>query len=92
MKFGTSGVRGLVTDMTDPVCAAWVRAFLRHLRASGTPPPAVLVGRDRRPSSPRIADACAAAIAAEGLPVLDAGIVPTPALALAARGAAACRR
>ena len=84
MKFGTSGVRGLVVDMTDPACAAWVSGFLRHLRASGVPPTAVLVGRDRRPSSPRIARACAAAIAAEGLTALDAGIVPTPALALAA--------
>jgi phosphomannomutase len=70
--------------MTDPVCAAWTSAFLRHLAGSGVPLSAVLVGRDRRPSSPRIAAACAAAIAAEGLTVLDAGVVPTPALALAA--------
>ena len=84
MKFGTSGVRGLVADMTDPVCASWVTGFLRHLRAEGAPLSEVLVGRDRRPSSPRIAAACAAAAAAEGLIALDAGVVPTPALALAA--------
>jgi phosphomannomutase len=70
--------------MTDPVCAAWTSAFLRHLAGTGVPLSAVLVGRDRRPSSPRIADACAAAIAAAGLDVLDAGVAPTPALALAA--------
>lgn len=84
MKFGTSGVRGLVADMTDPVCAAWTLAFLRHLRAVGALGPAVLVGRDLRPSSGRIASACMAAIASEGLEALDAGAVPTPALALAA--------
>ena len=84
MRFGTSGVRGLVADMTDPVCASWVTGFLRHLRAEGAPLSEVLVGRDRRPSSPRIAAACAAAAAAEGLIALDAGVVPTPALALAA--------
>jgi len=91
VQFGTSGLRGLVADMTDPVCAEWVRGFLRHLRAGGVPLSEVLIGRDRRPSSPRIAAACAAAVAAEGLSALDAGVVPTPALALAAaeRGAPA---
>ena len=84
MRFGTSGVRGLVAEMTDPVCACWVTGFLRHLQAESVPLSEVLVGRDRRPSSPRIAAACAAAAASEGLIALDAGVVPTPALALAA--------
>ena len=84
MQFGTSGLRGLVVDMTDPVCEAWVRGFLRHLRAEGVLLSEVLIGRDRRPSSPLIAAACMAAVAAEGLTALDAGVVPTPALALAA--------
>jgi phosphomannomutase len=84
VKFGTSGVRGLVADMTDPVCAAWVTAFLRHLRGEGAAADAVLIGRDRRPSSERIAAACSAAVAAEGGVALDAGVLPTPALALAA--------
>ena len=35
-KFGTSGLRGLVAEMTDPVCEAHVRGFLAHLRATGT--------------------------------------------------------
>ena len=65
MKFGTSGLRGLVSEMTDAVCAAHVAAFLRHLAATEGFD-AVLVGRDLRPSSPRIAAACAAAIEAEG--------------------------
>lgn len=90
MKFGTSGLRGLVTEMTDAVTAAHVSAFLRSLAAADDFD-AVLVGRDLRPSSPRIAAACAAAIEAEGRVAIDCGVVPTPALALEAarRGAPA---
>ncbi|WP_018633992.1 phosphohexomutase domain-containing protein [Neomegalonema perideroedes] len=91
LKFGTSGLRGLVVDLTDEACALWTRAFLRHLRAEGalTAGDEVLVGRDLRGSSPRIARACLAAIAAEGLAPVDCGEIPSPALALAAmsRGA-----
>lgn len=85
LKFGTSGLRGLVVEMSDPVCAAWTSAFIRHLAAQGGAVEAVLIGRDRRPSSERIAAACAAAIAAEGARVLDCGVLPTPALALEAQ-------
>lgn len=84
MKFGTSGLRGLVTDMTDPVCAAWTAAFITHLSAGGAGPAAILVGRDLRPSSPRIAAACCGAIGGAGVTAIDCGIVPTPALALEA--------
>ena len=38
-------MRGLVADMTDPVCAAWVTAFLRHLAGRGR----AAVGGARRP-------------------------------------------
>ncbi len=91
VKFGTSGLRGLVAEMTDPVCEAHVRAFLAHLRAAGAAPGEVLVGRDLRPSSPRIAAACRRAMRAEGMTAIGCGVVPTPALALEAarRGAAA---
>ena len=77
--------------MTDPVCEAHVRAFLVHLRATGRAPREVLVGRDLRPSSPRIAAACRRAVRAEGMTAVGCGVVPTPALALEAarRGAAA---
>jgi phosphomannomutase len=84
MKFGTSGLRGLVADMTDAVCAAYAGAFLDHLAASGPAPAVVLLGRDLRPSSPRIADACAGAIRARGVDTVDCGALPTPALALEA--------
>jgi phosphomannomutase len=84
MKFGTSGLRGRVSDMTDARCAAYATAFLRHLADSGAGGPAVLVGRDLRPSSPRIASACIGAIRAAGLEAVDCGVLPTPALALEA--------
>lgn len=83
MKFGTSGLRGLVSDMTDEVCAEYAAAFVEHLRAAGQAPEAVLIGRDLRPSSPRIAEACAGALTARGVQVIDCGALPTPALALA---------
>jgi phosphomannomutase len=84
MKFGTSGLRGLVSDMTDAVCEAYTAAFLDHLRTSDEGPTALLVGYDLRPSSPRIAAACRAAACRAGVTALDCGVVPTPALALEA--------
>ena len=84
MQFGTSGLRGLVRDMSDEACGGYVAAFLRHLR-SAAPVSEVLVGRDLRPSSPRIAAACCAAIAGAGAGAVDCGVLPTPALALEAQ-------
>ncbi len=79
-KFGTSGLRGLVTELTDSLCAAYTTAFLGGVPGDGT----VLIGRDLRASSPRIARAVNAAVAALDLTPLDCGVLPTPALALAA--------
>jgi phosphomannomutase len=84
MKFGTSGLRGLVSDMTDAVCARYATAFVVHLTRSGSPPTAVLLGRDLRPSSPRIMAASAAAIRQAGIDSIDCAVLPTPALALEA--------
>ena len=78
VSFGTSGARGLVTDMTDEVCYAYAAAFLQAV-VSGTDK--VVVGHDLRPSSPRIAAACAAAISASGRQVVYVGELPTPAIA-----------
>lgn len=79
--FGTSGARGLVDRMSDAVCAAYVHAFLAVVgtRARFT---RVALGMDLRPSSGRIASACAAAIRDRGLDVDYCGVLPTPALAL----------
>jgi phosphomannomutase len=84
MKFGTSGLRGLVSDMTDDACAAWTAAFLAHLAGQGARPAALLVGMDRRPSSPRIAAAVRGAARRAGVEAVDLGVLPTPALALLA--------
>lgn len=85
LKFGTSGVRGLVTDLQGQPARRYVAAFLRHLQASGQMAGGrVLVGYDLRPSSPAIAEDCLKAIAAAGFEPVDCGAVPTPALALQA--------
>ena len=84
-KFGTSGLRGLVTELTPDLVGAHVAAFLRACPV-GT---GLFVGCDLRPSSPDIAGMVAEAARAAGIQVTDCGAVPTPALALAAMGAGA---
>jgi phosphomannomutase len=86
LKFGTSGLRGLVTDLTDAACQLYAAAFIAHLRASGSLGSAksLLVGYDLRDSSPAIAAACLAATRQAGLAPIDCGALPTPALALEA--------
>lgn len=85
VRFGTSGARGLVADMTDAVCFAYTAAFLQVVAAptGGR----VVLGIDLRPSSPAIASACAAAIQHAGLEVDFCGALPTPALAYYAQEA-----
>ena len=80
-SFGTSGVRGLVSSLTPDLCAAYATAFVSIL---ATRPRALLLGHDLRPSSPAIAQACHAAAQALGIDTVNAGVLPTPALALAA--------
>ena len=82
-KFGTSGLRGLVTELTPELVGAHVRAFL----ATAEIGPALYLGRDLRESSPDLAEVVAATARAEGVEVVDCGALPTPALALAAMGA-----
>lgn len=84
MKFGTSGLRGLVTDLEGRASALYARAFAQHLIETGLAKTGdtILVGRDLRPSSPSIAATCIGALARAGLVPLDCGAVPTPALAL----------
>jgi phosphomannomutase len=92
-KFGTSGLRGLVGELTDGTASAHARAFARHLVSKDMAQrgSAIYIGRDMRASSPELVRQCAAAVSAEGLVPVDCGVVPTPALALHAmeRGASA---
>ncbi|CAN4275662.1 {ManB} Phosphomannomutase [Methylophilaceae bacterium] len=76
--FGTSGARGLVSDMSDTLCYAYTKAFLQAVVGKAGP---VVLGHDLRPSSPRMAAACAAAMQDMGYTTLYAGALPTPALA-----------
>ncbi|MFD2676342.1 phosphomannomutase [Camelimonas lactis] len=88
LKFGTSGLRGLVTELLGMPAYAWTRAFCEVMREGGVTGP-VMVGRDLRASSPEIAALCIQAIADAGFAPVDCGAVPTPALALAAMAAGA---
>ncbi|MBK7050733.1 MAG: phosphomannomutase [Rhodoferax sp.] len=78
VAFGTSGARGRVIDMSDALCWAYTTAFLQSVAPEST---RVVLGHDLRPSSPRIAAACAAAIVASGREFVYCGALPTPALA-----------
>lgn len=84
-KFGTSGLRGRVVDLTPELVADHVRAFLQACPV-GT---GLWVGRDLRPSSPDLAAVVLRTARAAGLETVDCGAVPTPALALAAMRAGA---
>ena len=80
LAFGTSGLRGHADQFTPETVAAYVGAMLSRFGTAGVPKQVVL-GHDLRASSPRIAQSVGAAIAANGFAVLNAGAVPTPALA-----------
>src|SRR5690606_27368798 len=84
MKFGTSGLRGLSTDLKGPASRLYAAAFGRYLLESGKAKAGddILLGRDFRDSSPEIAANCAEALGRLGFRVIDCGTVPTPALAL----------
>ncbi len=87
VKFGTSGLRGLSTELVGSVSALYAIAFARfliesdHLPAGGV----IAVARDFRESSPEIAATVMAAIRRAGLVPVDCGWIPTPALALYAQ-------
>ena len=76
-KFGTSGLRGLVTELTPDLVQDYTRAFIASCHTGG----AVHVGQDLRPSSPEIAGHVLKAIEDAGLEAIDCGALPTPALA-----------
>ncbi len=83
--FGTSGLRGLVSDLTPDLVSDYIRAFLSACPV-GT---GLHIGHDLRASSPDLAGVVADTARAEGHDVTFCGPVPTPALALAAMQAGA---
>ncbi len=84
MKFGTSGLRGLVTDLEGRASSLYTQAFAEYLKETGAAGAGsvVLVGRDYRASSPGIAATVIGALQRADLKPVDCGAIPTPALAL----------
>jgi phosphoglucosamine mutase len=76
-RFGTDGIRGVAgSDLTPELALALGRAAARIV--PGSP---FLLGRDTRRSGTMIQSALAAGLTAEGVDVVDAGVIPTPGLA-----------
>ena len=86
LKFGTSGLRGLVVDLIGAPAYAYARAFSEMVAEDQDPAAKgeILVARDLRGSSQEIAERCTAAVGDSGQTPVDCGAAPTPALALAA--------
>src|SRR5215212_3899796 len=82
LAFGTSGLRGLVKDITDLEAYINVKATLRYLLRIGDirRPSTVVLAGDLRPSTDRIMRACAQAIVDCACKIEHAGQIPTPAL------------
>ena len=82
LAFGTSGLRGLVKDITDLEAYINVKGALRYLLSIGDigAHSVVVIAGDLRPSTDRIMRACAQAIVDSGCRAENAGKIPTPAL------------
>src|SRR5690242_21027545 len=88
LAFGTSGLRGLVVDMTDLECYINTAGYLRFLADHDglVQGEEVYVAEDLRDSSPRITRAVIAAIADGEYKPVYCSKIPTPALAYYALG------
>ncbi len=82
VTFGTSGLRGLASELSGGIAENYGRAFALFLGSDAAKE--ILVASDLRDSSPLIKEQVMAGLAAEGFSPIDCGSVPTPALALAA--------
>lgn len=82
LKFGTSGLRDTVENMTDLECYVNTRGFIAYLADAGEfkKGDTIAIGGDRRPSTYRIKRAVAAATCDMGGIVDDQGQLPSPAL------------
>ncbi len=83
--FGTDGIRdvagsGRLTDAHVQRIGRALASFVREQKADAEPL-RILLARDPRPSGAAIVGALAGRMAAEGAEVIDAGVLPSPALA-----------
>ncbi|MEO5499355.1 MAG: phosphomannomutase, partial [Candidatus Saccharimonadales bacterium] len=85
LAFGTSGLRGLVADMTDMECYINARGFLEYLQSIGELTGKVYIAGDLRASTPAIMLAMEKAITDSAQTVEHCGFIPTPALAFYAQ-------
>lgn len=83
LAFGTSGLRGLVSDMTDLECYINTTGFLHFLQHADNlrKGQQVYIAGDLRHSTPRILKAVAKAVADNGQIPVYCGLIPTPAVA-----------
>ena len=83
MKFGTSGLRGLASDLIGDSTFKFVFAFLKHQLSTRhiKPSDTIMIAMDYRESSPAISQSCFQAVAAAGLKSANCGTIATPILA-----------
>ncbi|AXA33408.1 phosphomannomutase [Francisella adeliensis] len=84
VKFGTSGVRGLVVKMTDEICWLYTKAFIQFLeqKHSIKKGSKVAIANDLRSSSPRITKAVIKAVSDSGYEAVYCGEISSPAVML----------
>lgn len=83
LAFGTSGLRGLITDMTDLECYINAVGFINFLKESESlqKGDTIYLAGDLRDSTPRIMQVMVRAIQDAELSVTYCGKIPTPAVA-----------
>ncbi|HVL51454.1 MAG TPA: phosphoglucosamine mutase [Actinomycetota bacterium] len=79
--FGTDGVRGVANSQLTPELALRLGRAAAIELGSGGRSPRVVIGRDTRASGPMLQAALAAGVMSAGAEVVDAGVLPTPAVA-----------
>jgi phosphoglucosamine mutase len=81
--FGTDGIRGPYGSegMNDHIAYRLGLAIGQYLKNQNISAGSVILGRDPRISGKNLQRACSAGIKKAGYQALDAGILPTPALA-----------
>ena len=84
LMLSVSGMRGLVgRSITPTVVARYAAAFGSWLKTDrDTPHPAVVLGRDSRPSGPMYQAAAAAGLTSVGCRVIRVGVLSTPGVAI----------
>lgn len=88
IKFGTDGVRGRVNEsllLPDVLAIGTAHGYWLRTRKDEAVRPRVVIGRDSRVSGDALLGAYGAGLMSQGVDLLDLGILPTPAVAVAVR-------